>query len=140
MKRTNEQNTKFHALVALRKLDKEDKQALVLECSGGRVSSSADMTVEEMALAIQILDSEQTASLKKMRAKIINIARDIFDLKPKDDWKQEHYDRLNKFLIKKFKAPLHKLLYRQLIDACTAMESWHSSAMKKIVNDLLNGI
>ena len=89
MKRTLEQNAKFHKLVTLRKLDKEDKQALVLDCTGGRTNSSAAMTVEEMALAITLLDSEQTSSIKKMRAKMIHLARDIFSLAPKDKWEQE---------------------------------------------------
>ncbi|GAB2586391.1 NinB/YbcN family protein [Spirosoma areae] len=140
MTRTLEQNTKFHKLVGLRKLDKEDKQALVMECSGGRTTSSATMTVQEMALAITILDSEQTSSLKKMRAKIIHVARDIFGMAPKDVWGQEHYDRLNKFLLDKFKCPLHKLTYQQLPNAVTAMEAWRGWKTKKMVNELLNAI
>ena len=136
MTRTLEQNGKFHKLIGLRKLDKEDKSALVLECTGGRTASSAAMTVQEMALAITILDSEQTSSIKKMRAKMIHIARDIFSLAPKDKWEQMHYDRLNAFLLGKFKAPLHKLTYSQLPNAVTAMEKWRDYATKVMVDEL----
>lgn len=140
MIRTKEQNKRFHTLLTLRKLDREEKQALVVDCSGGRVSSSADMTVAEMALAITILDSEQTSSLKKMRAKIIHIARDIFGMAPTDEWKQTHYDRLNEFLQKTFKCHLHKLPYQKLPDAVTATEKWRDWKTKQLVKDLLNAV
>lgn len=140
MIRTNEQNSIFHKLLALRKFDKEDKAELVKVITGGRSSSSADMTVQEMALAISRLQDDQDASMKRMRAKIINIARDIFDLKKGDVWTQDHYNRLNVFLKKKFKAELSRLDHEQLRNAVTAIEAWHTSEMKKIVNNLLNSI
>ena len=112
----------------------------MLDCTGGRTDSSAAMTVEEMALAITLLDSEQTSSIKKMRAKMIHLARDIFGLAPKDKWEQEHYDRLNTFLLAKFKAPLHKLTYQQLPNAVTAVEAWQAWEMKQVVKNLLNPV
>ena len=138
--RTKDQNVKFHTLVALRKLDKEEKQELVKHFTGGRETSSTGMTQDEMAKAIAYLDDEQTASIKKMRAKILNIARDFFGLAPKDEFAQKHYDALNVFLKKKFKYPLHKLQYEPLRKAVTGMERWRDSDMKTMLNGLLNDL
>ena len=138
--RTREQNARFHALLTLRKFDKEDKAELVKVITNGRTDSSADMTYDEMALAIERLDSEQLSSVKRMRAKIIQIARDIFGLKPTDQWGQVHYDNLNTFLLKKFGTRLHKLNYQQLIDAVTAMEAWRDYETKKLVKQALNAV
>lgn len=138
--RTKDQNVKFHTLVALRKLDREEKQELVKHFTGGRETSSTGMTVDEMANAIAYLDDEQTGSIKRMRAKIINIARDIFGLDPRAQFQQAHYDALNKFLRKKFKEPLHKLQYEPLRNAVTAMEKWRESDMKTMLNSLLNDL
>jgi hypothetical protein len=138
--RTLSQNSRFHTLLTLRKMDKSDKIELVKTCSDGRTTSSADLTMDEMAAAIRILEDDQTTSVKKMRAKIINVARDIFGLVPKDDWGQAEYDKLNTFLRKKFKgAELSKLTYEQLPKAVTAMEAWRKTETKNMVNQLLNG-
>lgn len=73
MNRTPQQNIRFHTLIRLRRLDKEDKAELVKACTDGRTISSSEMSINEMAKAIEILDDEQTGSIKKMRAKIINV-------------------------------------------------------------------
>ena len=138
--RTTQQNSRFHTLLTLRKFDREDKAELVKTITNGRTTSSAQMTVDEMRVAIERLDDEQTTSLKKMRAKIIKIARDIFDMVETDQWEQRHYDALNKFLLKKFKVQLHKLSYDQLRNAVTAMEAWRESELKKMLNGFLNAV
>ncbi len=140
MVRTLSQNSRFHTLLTLRKFDKEDKAELVRVVTGGRTTSSKEMTQDEMALAIERLDDEQTGSIKKMRAKIINVARDIFELNDRDKFEQKHYDALNNFLLKKFKAQLHKLDYHQLINAVTSMEKWRESELSKMLNALLNDV
>ena len=140
MERTTKQNSQFHSLLSLRKFGREEKAQLVTVITGGRTTHSSEMTYDEMELAISRLQDAQTGSEKKMRAKIINIGRDIFGLVPKDEWQQEHYDALNKFLVKTCKKPLHKLLYKELIVGVTAMERWRDSAMKTMVNDLLNPV
>ena len=131
--RTLQQNSRFHALVGHRKLDKEEKKALCLDVSNGRTDSSSDLTFEEMNQAIKMLDSEVEGSVKKMRTKILNIARDIFGLAPSEDWTQQHYDSLNSFLVSKFKDPLHKLDYRRLVDAVTAVEKWRDTETQNAV-------
>lgn len=137
MIRTKDQNAIFHRLLTLRKFDREDKAELVRTITNGRTTSSSQMTVDEMRVAIKRLQDDQDASLKRMRAKIINIAKDIFGLGNRD-WEQKHYDALNAFLIKTFKVPLHRLTYTQTVDAVTAMEKWRESDMKKMLNSILH--
>ncbi|RIV21362.1 hypothetical protein DYU11_18320 [Fibrisoma montanum] len=133
--RTLSQNSRFHTLLTQRKFDAYEKRELVLACTNGRTDSSKLMTVDEMAAAIKHLEDDQMTSIKKMRAKIINIAKDIFSV---TDWEQKDYDALNTFLVKKFRAPLHKLSYNQLVDATTAMEKWRESAQNKMIEKLFN--
>lgn len=128
MKRTNAQNSRFHALIAARKFDKEEKAALVLTYTQGRSDSSADMTYQEMNEAIKHLEGLEMASIRKMRAKIINIAKDIFCVA---DMMQADWDNLNVFLTKKFKGKLNELDYETLRKAVTAMEKWKKSEDKK---------
>lgn len=123
MKRTQEQNIKFHALINELRFDKEEKREIVLTFSANRVTSSADLTFQEMDLAIKYLESQKENSLKKMRSKIINIGKDIglmkdglFDFKA-----------LNVFLNKKFKKHLHELTREELPKAVTSMEAWKRS-------------
>ena len=128
MKRTNSQNARFHALLTQRKLDKEEKQALVLTYTHGRSDSSTEMTSQEMAEAIKHLEGEEMASIKKMRAKIINIAKEIFGVA---DMSQVEWDNLNKFLLSKSKGKLNELHYETLRKAVTSMQMWKKSADKK---------
>lgn len=137
MERTKAQNARFHLLLGQRKFDAQDKAELVRMVTGGRTGSSAEMTVAEMQLAIERLADAQVGSIKKMRAKIINIARDIFGLADGDVWGQGHYDRLNVFLVDKFKVPLHRLPYEQLRNAVTAMEAWRDWARLKAAKEAL---
>ncbi|WP_338875685.1 hypothetical protein WBJ53_08665 [Spirosoma sp. SC4-14] len=128
MKRTTAQNARFHALLTARKFDKEEKAALVLTYTQGRSESSKDMSKEEMAEAIKHLEGLEMASIRKMRAKIINIAKDIFRVA---DMMQADWDNLNVFLTKKFKGKLNELDYETLRKAVTAMEKWKQSEDKK---------
>ncbi|MFC5408032.1 hypothetical protein ACFPMF_01835 [Larkinella bovis] len=136
MQRTVNQNSRFHTLISLRKIEKEEKQELVKAFTGGRETSSSKMTIDEMAALIDHLEGENQASIKRMRSKIINIAKDIFAV---PDMTQRHWDALNKFLTSKFKAPLHMLKYEQLRNAVTSLERWRDSETKKMLNELLNG-
>jgi DUF438 domain-containing protein len=129
--RTLEQNKRFHTLIGLRKFDKEDKAALVSECTNGRTTSSSEMTISEMKLAIELLDAEQTQSIKKMRSKIINLFKEIVDLGPNDDMTQAHWDTLNVYMKRTAKATIATAGYKQLIDAVTGMERWRDGELKK---------
>jgi hypothetical protein len=136
MLRTINQNNRFHTLIQLRKITKEEKQELVNAFTGGREMSSAKMTMDEMDALIKHLEGEDQASIKRMRSKIINIAKDIFAV---SDLTQKDWDALNTFLVNKFKTPLHMMKNEQLRNAVTAMEKWRGSETKKMVKELLNG-
>ncbi|MGA0556560.1 hypothetical protein ACO2Q8_07915 [Larkinella sp. VNQ87] len=135
MLRTANQNSVFHRLIQLRGIDREEKQELVKEFTNGRETSSARMSSDEMDALIKHLEGENQTSIKRMRSKIINIAKDIFAV---SDMDQRHWDALNKFLVGKYKAQLHKLNNEQLRNAVTSLEKWRESETKKMVNDLLN--
>lgn len=125
--RTLQQNERLHALVGQLRLDKEEKAELVKAFTNGRSYSSKDLTFAEADLLIKYLESQVDGSIKKMRSKIINIAKDIGLTKGGEvDW-----ERLNNFLIKKFKKPLNQLTRDELPNAVTAMEKWRSSNQKK---------
>ena len=138
MIRTQAQNAAFHQLLTLHKFDREDKAELVYLVSGERTRSSAELSMAEMATAIKRLEAGNQASMKKMKAKIYNIARDIFGMKGTDAWGQKHYDAVDTFMLSKFKTRVCFLTYEHLPDAVTAMEAWRKTATKKLVKTLLN--
>lgn len=140
MIRTNEQNALFHRLIAQRKLDREDKAEFVKLLTNNRTATSKEMTVDEMKLGIERLQDASESSIKKMRAKIYKIARDIFGIADGDKFEQTHYDAVDKFMVDKFKAKLHRLPYETLPKAVTAMEAWREWRRKKDIENVLNPI
>lgn len=138
--RTEDQNKIFHALIGQHKIDKEDKAQLVSIHTGGRTTSSAAMSQAEMAKAIKRLEAGNEASIKKMRAKVYCIARDIFGMKTDDKWEQKHYDAVDTFMRRTFKNPLRHVPQWQLPDAVTAMEAWRKTTTQAMVNNILNNI
>ena len=83
MQRTPEQNTKFHALIGQLHLDADIKSDLVVQFSGGRCTSSRDLTVKECAELISYLenitaseDKRKEAIRKKMVWRIYFMLRD----------------------------------------------------------------
>ncbi len=116
-------------------MDAADKRELVADYTHGRETSSAKMTVGEMDALIKHLEGERQASLKKMRAKIINIAKDIFNVR---EMSQANWDALNVFLKAKFHARLDELPYEPLRNAVTAIEKWRDYETKKMTDALLH--
>lgn len=134
MKRTSAQNLIFHALIKDLRIDKEAKMMLVREFSGGREESSANLTLFEMKNLIKALEEQKLGKLKKMRSKIINIAKDIgltAPQSPRGGVSEVDWERLNKFLVSKFKKPLSQLNKEELRNACTALERWRDGQMRK---------
>ncbi|MGA0555804.1 hypothetical protein ACO2Q8_04070 [Larkinella sp. VNQ87] len=132
--RTNAQNARFHVLLTQRKFDREEKAELVKFYTNGRSTSSSEMTIREMQEAIEHLEGLELASIKRMRSKVIHIAKDIFGV---TEMHQEDWDNLNTFLLKTFKKKLNELDYRQLQNAVTAIERWRDSETRKMVKRLL---
>lgn len=137
MERTPQQNERLHALIFTLRIDKEEKAELVKAFTNGRSYSSKDLTYAEADLLIKYLDNTVVESIKKMRSKIINIAKDIGLVKPHPNPPQQggnvevDWERLNKFLIGKFKQPLHLIPKDVLPKAVTAMEKWRDGNLKK---------
>lgn len=136
--RTKEQNAIFHRLLTRHKFDKEDKAEFVFMLSGERTRSSAELSYEEMQKGIDRLQAGSESSMKKMKAKIYNIARDIFGMTLTDQWEQRHYDAVDTFMKRTVKTRVCHMSYEQLVVAVTAIDAWRTSATKQMIDNLLN--
>ncbi|MGX7686791.1 phage protein GemA/Gp16 family protein [Flectobacillus roseus] len=116
--RTLEQNSTFHKLVTQHKLDADEKMAIVMEVSGGRTKSSADLSRIEMAKAIKILQGKSEESRKKRMAKAINLAKDLGMVKDKD------FTGLNSFGKRMFgKDKFYELTDKEISSAIIGLEN-----------------
>lgn len=126
MKHSIEIHRKLFALLGELRYDKEERAELA-KTYGSETGSTSDLNDAQARLMISYLQSVKGDSIKKMRSKIINIAKDIGLTKNGEiDWQA-----LNNFLNKKFKKPLHQLTRQELPNAVTAMEKWRDTNMKK---------
>jgi hypothetical protein len=124
--RTNEQNAQFHKLLTENRYDADMKEGLVLEVSGGRVTSSKDLSVIEMAKAINHLQSSAEAvyqaSRKKMMAKAINLARELNMVR--GEGKDIDYDGLNALAKRMYKVErFYELGNEQIKNTITGLEN-----------------
>lgn len=139
MQRTKSQNNRFHGLVTSLKLDTDEKKEVISWASGGRCTSSKDLTASEMRKAIEQLSGKYDSRIARMRAKVRGIASDL-DILPTSGDKID-YSALNSFIERVFKVKsLFDLEYKQLIDCITALERWRDYKIKKMVNEALNGV
>ena len=116
--RTLEQNSTFHKLVTQHKLDADEKMAIVMEVSGGRTKSSAELSRIEMAKAIKILQGKSEESRKKRMAKAINLAKDLGMVKDKD------FTGLNSFGKRMFgKDKFYELTDKEISSAIIGLEN-----------------
>jgi len=65
MQRTLEQNNRFHQLLGLNCWDNEKKRGLVAKATGLRTVHSDQMEIEEMAMAITLLEQERREILAR---------------------------------------------------------------------------
>ena len=136
MQRLQSQNQRFHGLIGKLKLDADEKKEIVLWASGGRVTSSKDLTAHEMQKACERLAGTYDSSLARMQAKARAIASDIGILYPDGD--KLNYTALNSFIESKFKVKsLFQLSRDQLRDCITALERWRDGKTKKMINTSL---
>jgi hypothetical protein len=139
MQRTKSQNNRFHGLVTSLKLDPDEKKEVISWASGGRCTSSKDLTASEMRKAIEQLSGKYDSRIARMRAKVRGIASDLGILPTSGD--KIDYSALNSFIERVFKVKsLFDLEYKQLIDCITALERWRDYKIKKMVNEALNGV
>lgn len=136
MKRTPEQNKRFHGLVQQLRLNPDEKASLVYQFSEGKVESSAAMNRYDMARLIKHLEGLVQASENKMRTKIVAIARELgcvqyrstgWDYTGLNAWIKKHYGQ----------ETLFKLSYEELVKAVTGMERWRDYELRKSVKQLV---
>ena len=140
MKWTAEQNKRLYGLLNALHLTEEERGVLVGSFTDGRSSSSKDLTVVECQALIEYLQKRFDDSMRKMRAKAINIALDIGVLKPhpiKGMGYVENWTPINKWTLSKWKQPFYKLDYDQLRNCITALESWRDAETKKELKEIL---
>lgn len=148
MKRTKEQNRRLFGLLNALHLTEEERGVLVGSFTDGRVVSSKDMTVVECQALIEHLQRQYDGSIKKMRAKAINIALDIGVLKPhplppplqgggEKKAYVESWEPMNKWTLGKWKQPFYKLDYDQLRNCITALERWRDGETDKALKEIL---
>lgn len=128
-------NARFHQLVWQFKLDADEKKLIVRQVSYGLKESTKDLTDNQLFDAIRLLENRQHDSIKRMRAKAINLARELDLVKgeaPNIDW-----TGLNNFTEKTFKKPFYELDQKQLRDCITALEKWQNQNHVKAVKALL---
>ena len=104
--RSNEQNARFHQLITENRYDADMKEGLVLEVSNGRVTSSKELSVIEMAKAIQFLEGtiadKEKESRQKMMAKGINLGRDLGMVRGYGE--AQNFDGLNALCMRMYKV------------------------------------
>jgi hypothetical protein len=92
--------------------------AIVMEVSGGRTKSSAELSRIEMAKAIKILQGKSEESRKKRMAKAINLAKDLGMVKDKD------FTGLNSFGKRMFgKDKFYELTDKEISSAIIGLEN-----------------
>lgn len=133
MTRTQSQNVKFHALVNTLGLDADEKKELVRQVTGGRATSSREVTAREMDWAIKILEGQQVSRLARMRSKALHIAKEIGVVNGSD------YSRLDKWIAEKWKVTnIFGLTQDKLSECITALERWRDGRIKASIKQQLN--
>ena len=129
-------NARFHQLLTKRNCDKDEKMAIVHQASNGEFTSSRDLTNAQLLEAIKLLEGDLNTSVKKMRAKAINRAKDLGIL-PQTVNLPEHWNGLNTFCQNTFKKPFYELTYDELRDCITGLENWQKTRQDKAIKELL---
>ena len=148
--RTKRQNNRLFRLLNALYLTEEERGVLVGSFTDGRTSSSAEMTIVECEALINYLQTQFDGSIKKMRAKAINIALDIGLIKKEQintissvtgctlniSYKIVDWEPLNKWTGRNWKQPFYKLDYDQLRKCITALENWRDGKTDKMIKSL----
>lgn len=130
-------NARFHQLLTQRNCDKDEKMSIVNQASNGEFTSSRDLSNSQLLEAIKLLEGDQNKSIQRMRAKAINLAKELGIL-PKEVKLPEHWKGLNTFTEKTFKKPFPKLSYDELRNCITGLENWQKNRHDKAIKELLS--
>lgn len=130
-------NARFHQLLNQRHCDKDEKMAIVHQVSNGEFTSSRDLSNAQILEAIKLLENDRQSSVKKMRAKAINKAKEL-NILPEKILTSEDWKGLNTFCQNTFKKPFYQLSYDELRNCITGLESWQNSRQNKALKELLS--
>jgi hypothetical protein len=130
-------NARFHQLLTQRNCDADEKKSIVFQVSNGDQTSSSMLTNAQLEEAIRLLESDIDQSIKKMRAKAINKAKELGIL-PKAILTNEDWAGLNTFSQKTFKKPFYALQYDDLRNCITGLENWQSSRQDRALKAILS--
>lgn len=126
--RTQEQNTRFHAIIGKLGLSKDEKQQLVEEVSYGRTDSSRELYVSEMNHLINhlqsIVNSNGPDPAFKMRRKIFSLCHE-FGWECLPESRKVDVQRLNNWMLKfgYLHKPLNSYTLQELPKLVTQFEN-----------------
>lgn len=130
-------NARFHQLLSQNHCDADDKASIVNQASGGRFTSARDLSESQLQQAISLLEGLRNKSIKKMRAKAINKAKELGIL-PDEIYITSDWKGLNTFCQNTFKKAFNHLDYDELRNCITGLENWQDSRHSKAVKELLS--
>jgi len=131
MKRTADQNIRFHKLINLLGIDMEEKAELVYEVSNGETRSSAGLDYNEMSRLISHLQNKANAikqdePANKMRRKICSMFHELRYELPSGIL---DYARINEWMLKF--SYQHKLLNAYTIEELPRLVSQVENMLTK---------
>ena len=130
-------NARFHQLLSQNHCDADDKAAIVHQVSGGLYTSSRDLSDAQLQDAIKVLDGLRNQSIKKMRAKAINKAKELGIL-PDEIYIPADWKGLNTFCQKTFQKNFNQLTFDELRNCITGLENWQDNRRSKAIKELLS--
>lgn len=129
-------NARFHQLLSRAGCTSDDKALIVHQVSNGQFTSARYLNENQLREAIFLLEKDRKKSIKKMRAKAINKAKEL-NLLPKEISTPEDWKGLNNFCQKTFKKPFPFLDFDELRHCITALENWQNYKIDKSIKSLL---
>lgn len=130
-------NARFHQLLSQNHCDADDKAAIVHQVSGGRYTSSRDLSDTQLLDAIKVLDGLRNQSIKKMRAKAINKAKELGIL-PDEIYIPADWKGLNTFCQNTFQKNFNQLTFDELRNCITGLENWQDNRRSRAIKELLS--
>lgn len=130
-------NARFHKLLSQNHCDADDKKSIVNQVSAGLYTSSRDLSDSQLLEAINLLDSMRDKSIKKMRAKAINKAKELGIL-PDEIYVAADWNGLNTFCQNTFKKNFNQLSFDDLRNCITGLENWQDNRRSKAIKELLS--
>ncbi|MDB9473479.1 MULTISPECIES: hypothetical protein [Nostocales] len=129
--RTIQQSNRIHAMLAQLGVDKDTKKSMLSELTGGRTSSTKDLSKDEADKFINqlkyLINQMGSDSADVMRKKIIGIAHNMGwqIICSRTNKVVADIERINNWCVKfgKFKKPLNKHQYSELVQLVSQFQN-----------------